>query len=131
MNTLVRQLTSSSITSTADDIAHLDVPRSGFIIAVVWACRFDFGADNDAIDLELSFASASQITTNDPNSVIDGVSMGYGITGAAGSDLQGINRVLSGIMIPVRTNDRLYLHCIESGSVTGRVRCLIHIGGAK
>ena len=132
MSTTVRKLY-ASFSSTGDDVAHLDIPRAGHIVAVQMVLiASGTVANDDRIRVELSFASASQLTQNDPNGVLAEVSTQNSLTTSGGA--QNSNSVvIPGIRYPVRSQDRLYLNAVVNGTITAIVAAYIHImeGGRR
>lgn len=120
MVTKVYKLYASTAASAA---ASLIIQRRGSITAIKWSAILDSTADNNNIDVELSFTPTGQLSTNDTVGPIDQVKLINNV-GAAGSTQFGINQVTNGLAIPVNAGDRLYLN---AAGTAGSITCFVYV----
>lgn len=103
--------------------ANVQILKSGRIKSVTWVVYLDGTADNNSVTAELSFQSASQLTTNNAQGVISACTQ-YINVGAAGNAVTGIN-FQDFTDIPVQTGEIIYINTAISGS--SAVKVLVHV----
>lgn len=123
-NTVMRTYKLYAALSNSDNIANVDIVRSGRIRSIRYAARGDFDADAESVDLELSTQATNQLTTNDSIGDIDAVRARLSLTGGTESFIaMNYQRTVD---FPVAANERVYLHCALAGA-TGAVTVYIDI----
>lgn len=116
MITKVRKLYASG-TSTTNAAAQIDILRDGIIHGLLFSVRMATTTDGSSARWELSFASTSQLATNDTVGPIASVALTYEIATSGGMDLAKVVPI-TGLAIPVRSGDRLYIHSLVTGTLT-------------
>lgn len=125
MNRLYQMYHASSISTNA--AATLTCPRRGKIRSVTWIGRWDCVADNNTMDMELSFASVEQTTVDDARGIVSGYGIGVNL-GAAGADHGTIAFHDGPKEVDVQPGDRLYYNVVSAGGAIGaNVRILVEI----
>lgn len=115
----------ASITTTADAVANLLIPKTGRVKQIRWAGSFDGPADNARANLELSTRSTSQFATNDVQNVLAGLDVVQNILTSGGG---AIPLKFSEIMdFPVAAGERIYIHASVAGTVVCAMRIFIDI----
>lgn len=104
--------------ATADAVASLDIRQDGHIVALSLATTAQ-GCDalNDGFTSELSFASTRGTGANDTTASIATCNAHQGFLTSGGSAVQD-RMVLSGLAIPVKAGERMYVHHVLSGGAT-------------
>lgn len=106
--------------ATGDAAASIDVPEDCVIQAVKWAVECNMAADNDALRLELSFASTNGFASNDTRASIDGIRCFNNLV-TSGMAFAGINTFTGGLLVPCAAGERLYLHASVTGAYAASV----------
>lgn len=112
MRTKVYKLYANTATSS-NAAASIIVQRDGYIHAIAGNMAADNTADGSSFLAELSTQSVSQATTNDTLGVLFALRE-YHNSGAAGTFLSGKSSSVSGLAIPVKAGDRLYLNTSQT-----------------
>jgi len=112
MKTRTYKLYGASTTS-ANALASVIIQRDGYISAIHGSIVMDAVADAHYIYAELSFVNVSQVATNDTLGPIFELRE-YLDVAANGATVSGQNSGISGIAIPVKAGDRLYLNITSS-----------------
>ncbi len=104
-----------SWTALSSAIAALDIRRDAFIVGI-HAYLYATAADalNDGGNLEVSFASTYGFTSNDTTASIFGLGVAQGFLTTGGGPIAQ-SMAISGLAIPARAGERIYLH----GGLTG------------
>jgi hypothetical protein len=84
------------------------VPKKCKLIAVVWSAALSTATSPSNAAFELSRSSASQITTNDPQGVISGMTAAMGAAGAG--NIINTNFLHIGMNESFEAGDRIYVH---------------------
>lgn len=108
-----------------DGVAYMDLPISGRITEVHFACALVAGAGGiGQIHPELSRQAVNQVTVNNPRGVIASCA----VVTAAASQGVAVN-VSSFPNEPVKSGERLYLNCLGSASnfSSGNFNCFVTI----
>lgn len=117
-------------TASQDAAATIDIAEDGIIEGVMMAMNFT-GADvlNDGGRMEISFASTSGFTSNDTRASICGVDAYQGVITTGGGQV-GAN-VYAPMAIPVSAGERMYMHTLNNGTVTGRYIAWLYVNQAS
>ena len=103
-------------TTSASAVASLDIRRDGFIVAVLGTLTITAAdALNDGFTVEASFASTSGIGSNDTSASFFAMTQAQGFLTSGGGPA-GVNLSVSGLAVPVRAGERLYLHAQLTGN---------------
>lgn len=103
--------------------ANIQIIAPGYIHGICWSAYMDATADNSALQAELSFQSASQLTVHNGLGIIDTIAV-YANVGAAGSFRGDNNKTCMGMYIPVGIGMIIYLNTNAAGGI---VRACIHV----
>lgn len=109
----------TSQVASVDAAAQLDIVGDG-VITAMWGYSTMETADalNDGFDFEVSFASTSGFQSNDTRASIFGIGARQNfLTSGGGAPTAALS--VSGVRIPVLAGERLYMHTLENGSITG------------
>ena len=132
INTII-QLTSGSISASADSVVNIDVPEDGAIEAVVAHISDSTLIATEGITAELSFLSSNQLGTNDARGIIYSlVLFGGGTTGSQKSSE--ITSVAFPGGIPVSAGERIHMHVNVVGTPSARVTFIMYMstkGGGR
>lgn len=112
MKTRAYKLYAATTTAT-NAAASFIVQRDGFIHGFHGSMVIDATADNHYCYAEVSNQSVSQATTNDTLGPMFELRE-YHNVGAAGVVASGQNSGISGLSIPVKAGDRIYLNILSS-----------------
>ena len=108
----------ASVSATTDAAAFLDIPTAGFISGIWGHWNINVAdAVSDGAKMEISFASASQFTTNDSRSSIFGAAFRISLL-TSGMVNSAPSFLAPPIKIPVAMNERVYMHITEHGAPT-------------
>lgn len=100
----------------------------GVIYGISWACYLDAAADSNALSAELSFQSASQMSTDNAQGVIDSI-VAWANLGAAGFDISSIAKAIMGLYIPIQTGQLIYLNTSITGAAF--VKAILYVSEGK
>jgi len=98
-------------TVTADDVAHVDIVKSGRIRLIQYSIETDFDADAESYIVELSMQGNFQGNTND---VIGPIAYWSGRAGAAGTPANLVVSSVNGYLLSdfaVKAQERVYINC--------------------
>lgn len=113
-----------SAAATANGVAQVILPAAGRIKGVQWAVNADMVADNSALALELSRASASEIGVNGAQQCISEI-RAYGNLVTSGFPMSMLNYFFP-LDIPIFQGQIIYLHCSIT-TCTFYATALIHV----
>jgi len=114
---------------TENAIAQIDIPQDGILRGIDWDGYALFDADNETMDIELSFIATTQIISNDIRGRISGISAGVAVLTSVGINSVTLQKWIGGIELILSGGERLYLHSLATAGVTGNVRCNLHFDG--
>jgi hypothetical protein len=120
---LSRFLYSASIAASTNDLAHIDFPNSGVIVAVDWGLTLTSITSGDKLQFEVALASTAQSATNDAIGIVSV------FTAAAVTSLNvaTANKFVGPIQYAVPAGSRLYLHSIITGTTGGTIKAVLTI----
>lgn len=106
----------ANVSADTNAASQLVFQRPGLITAIFAALLLNGTADNDLGQMEISFASTRQLTTNDTIGPIFQVGVLQNLT-TSGVFHGQVNQGISGLAIPVDQGVRAYLHTEITGTV--------------
>ena len=119
--------------ATGDDIASIDIPEDGEIIAINGVLQSPDATLAEGVTVELSFLSVNQMTANDARgSIFNMVGRSQGGTGVIGYAVNSNITLPKGI--PVVAGERIHLHNVMSAAHTAIIQIAIIIllqGGSR
>lgn len=116
----------ASVTASTNDAAHIDMLRSGRLRCIqLTAAASGVASAADLLDVELSFNSTSQVTTNDANGVLAQMHCVTSLTTSGA--LMATCTVAIPTDIPVKSGDRIYINVVESGTGTWKIAAVLHL----
>lgn len=120
MITDVIRIAGSGTGAADNDVASIDVPADGELMAVSGTLIAAGAAADDAATAELSFLSTSQIDVNDARGSILQVRKATGAVTTSGQtgNSQQISISFPGGGIPVAAGERIHMHTAATGGVT-------------
>jgi hypothetical protein len=95
--------------TVAEATASVDVVKTGKIVGVQWAVAGDLDADGENFAAELSFSSASGISTNDTKSSFSAIRQQNGLL-TSGAIATGVNVFFPLPDVLISEGERVYLH---------------------
>ena len=115
------------LAATSNSIATLDIQNEGIITAMFMFVDPDgMDALNNSIVCEVSFLSVNTILTNDTR----GSLMLFGLTQqflTSGGGVGGGGKGMSNLNIPVSAGERIHMHTITGGGVTGDCTTYLYV----
>jgi hypothetical protein len=124
MQTFTRRIFGSSAAST-NALSSIDVTTDSILVALALTIQPLAFVNSDALDAELSAASVYQGITNDALSIIANLPYSYGI--ATQGAVQGSTcLVVSPMQLFIPRGTRIYLHTLQVGTSTTRIRATLH-----
>lgn len=99
----------------ANALAQVIIQRDGYIHGILGNVTLNSGTTGHYVNAELSFQSVAQTNTNDTNGPFFEISL-WVFTGAAGCVQNSRSEAISGLAIPVKAGDRLYLNVQAAAS---------------
>lgn len=108
----------------------IDIPAKGVITTVAMGVRYTDAtpATGDTVDVELTFSSSPQFAVHDARASICMISNQVFFTDAARLVLTGPQFcILTPVKIAVEGGERVFLHGITSGSITGSATAYLFI----
>lgn len=115
-------------TATFADAAQTFIaPRDGKIVGIRWAMTYKPAGDAASARAELSFAAASQFSTNEVNNVISQVEKETETLTSGGSSADHNEMIHLPIPVPIEAGEKIYLHAAVSGAAAGRIRVQLFI----
>jgi len=115
----------ATVTTTADNVVNLIIPKTGRIKSIRWCISFDGPADNARASLELATRATSQFATNDISNVLAATDLLTSLL-TSGGGLSGIKNQ-EWVDYPVAAGERLYLHAAVTGTVSAAVRIFLDV----
>lgn len=107
----------ASTGGTENALANIDIPDDGTIEGVHHNLRASLNADGEFAVSELSFIATSQSTTNDARGILSMVAWQAGLLTSGSAPIGGGSFVP--MDIEVSGGERVYLHSVAAGGVTG------------
>lgn len=126
MPTTVIHMFGQGTGGTENSVASVDIPFDGSISSIEWALAADTDADGDEIDVELSFISTRQTTTNDARGIISN-NLSRFVLVTSGASQVNVNRQQFFEDLRVAGGERLHMHINADAGVTSNVVCNIHL----
>lgn len=112
-------------TSTANNVASIQMVRNGIIRAITWACGIDGQTDNAQLALELSFQGTAQTAVNDTIGPIDELRC---VTNLLTSGMyNGEIHKSSNPNLPIGIGERLYVNAVISSTLGYYASCFIFV----
>lgn len=111
-------------TTTQANAANVSIIAPGYIHAIIWSAYVDSNADNGNFQLELSFQSASQISTHNALGIIDAIAFYQNMVTSGFSESM-VNKSTVGLYIPVGIGQIVYLN--TAGAATGSWKAIMHV----
>lgn len=116
----------AATSSTANDLAHIDLPFACLLVAVQLAIQPTAWANNDAVTVELSLSSVGAPITNDAQGVLATACYSYEFT-TSGAAQTGVNSNISGMAILLPAGTRVYMHSLQAGTSSTRLFANLHM----
>lgn len=121
---MVTKVLYGAVSATADNVITFDIVAPTTLVGIQWAINFDSVTDNSRLELMLSSESSSQFAVNNINDVLSVVAASVNLL-TSGMYPTGINMLVP-CMAPFKSQDRLALHALVSGTITARVYIVCH-----
>ena len=116
-----------SVSAAADGVARIDVQFQGEIVGYSLEVEGNLNGDQDRVAAEVSFLSASMMTSNDARGVIASIQGRISLI-TSGMAAAAFSKTLSGLYIPVVAGERIYLHVpVMVGINTAVARCHLYV----
>lgn len=115
-------------TASQANLANRQIIAPGIIYGITWGMYLSSSANGANILAELSFQSASQVSTDNAQGVIDFCTL-FLNAAATGTTESQINKTITGLYIPVQIGQLIYLNTSLSG--TAAVKALIYVSEGK
>lgn len=114
-----------AVTTTANNIANIQMVRNGKIKGLRYALSVDAPADNAAFNAELSLQPVSQVGTSNTQGVIDEFRHVSNLTtsGAFGS----ANMFQRSLDFPISAGEVLYVNATATGTITATFTIFIDV----
>lgn len=126
------QLQAAGITTTTNDIAAIDIPEDGEIMAIAGFISDVTIVLAESIAVEVSFLSVTQLGSNDARGVIFGMVLS---ASAAAPVNGGVNsNMVFPEGIPVKAGERIHLHTVVTGATNFNTNVILYMsvkGGAR
>lgn len=116
-----------SATTDTNIVSQLTIPRSGVITSMLGIAYSASGlVAGGALHWEVSFSSSRNQQVNDALGPIFSVVLAEALN-TSGGGLVAVQNNVVGVAIPVRENDRIYLHLEVDGTAPATSYCKIYL----
>lgn len=113
------------VTTTANNIASIQLVRSGKIKGIQAAAYVDSNTDNAQLIVEASLVPVNQIAVNDTQGQLCELRWAGNFV-TSGLSSEGINEFLP-MDVPVQAGEKVYLNAQVGGTVSAGVTLFIHV----
>jgi len=114
---------------TQDALAQIDIPQAGVLEGIDWDMYALLDADNETLQIELSFIATNLLTTNDVRGRISSISSGGVVLTSVGVNSVSVQKFLGSFELMLAAGERIYLHAVAQAGRAGDVRCNLHFNG--
>jgi len=114
---------------TQNALAQIDIPQSGVLLGIDWDMHALLDADNEVLQIELSFIATNLLTISDVRGRISSISSGAVVLTSVGVNSVSVQKWIGPFELSLSAGERIYLHSVAQAGIAGDVRCNLHFDG--